>query len=295
MLFLVISERLATKYFNKYVGLLVLIFLSTNEMTFWVGRGLLTSMIFSIFFIVGIHFLLKFLKTKSELQILLSSICFTLAVFIRPNGIIFIPVEIFVVVSYFIFESLKEIFESHGYQPIETPAMEGLETLTGKYGDEGDRLIFKVLNSGDFLSKVDPDSLAKPKAADLAGKIAGKALRYDLTVPFARFVSQHRNDIPFPFKRFQIQPVWRADRPQKGRYREFYQCDVDVIGSGSLVNEVEMIQIIDSAFQKLKVDDVTIGVNNRKILIGMAESLGIMDQFTDFVVALDKWDKIPVK
>jgi histidyl-tRNA synthetase len=192
----------------------------------------------------------------------------------------------------FIFESLKEIFESHGYQPIETPAMEGLETLTGKYGDEGDRLIFKVLNSGDFLAKEDPDSLAQIKAADLVKKIAGKALRYDLTVPFARFVAQHRNDIPFPFKRYQIQPVWRADRPQKGRYREFYQCDVDVIGSGSLVNEVEMIQIIDSAFQKLKVDDVTIGVNNRKILIGMAESLGIMDQFTDFVVALDKWDKI---
>lgn len=192
----------------------------------------------------------------------------------------------------YIFESLKEIFESHGYQPIETPAMEGLETLTGKYGDEGDRLIFKVLNSGDFLAKEDRGALAKIKAADLVGKIAGKALRYDLTVPFARFVSQHRNDIPFPFKRYQIQPVWRADRPQKGRYREFYQCDVDVIGSGSLVNEVEMIQIIDSAFQKLKVDDVTIGVNNRKILVGMAESLGIMDKFTDFVVALDKWDKI---
>jgi len=192
----------------------------------------------------------------------------------------------------FIFESLKEIFESHGFQPIETPAMEGLETLTGKYGDEGDRLIFKVLNSGDFLAKQERSTLAQAKASELAGKIAGKALRYDLTVPFARFVVQHRNDIPFPFKRYQIQPVWRADRPQKGRYREFYQCDVDVIGSDSLVNEVEMVQIIDSAFQKLEVNDFSIGVNNRKILVGMAESLGIMDQFTDFVVALDKWDKI---
>jgi histidyl-tRNA synthetase len=192
----------------------------------------------------------------------------------------------------YIFHCLREIFTSHGYQPIETPAMETLETLTGKYGDEGDRLIFKILNSGNFLSKVEEGSLVNLNSKVLAAKIAEKALRYDLTVPFARYVVEHRNEITFPFKRYQIQPVWRADRPQKGRYREFYQCDVDVIGSDSLINEIELIQIIDTAFQKLCIQEIKIGVNNRKILVGIAQVLGIMDQFSDFVTALDKWDKV---
>ena len=195
----------------------------------------------------------------------------------------------------FIFETLKNIFSIHGYQPIETPSMESLETLTGKYGEEGDRLIFKILNSGDFLAKVDPDLLNTEKAKELGVKICEKALRYDLTVPFARYVVQHQNDISFPFKRYQIQPVWRADRPQKGRYREFYQCDVDVIGSDSLINEVELIQVISKGFDKLGVKNVTIAVNNRKILSGIANALGIENKFTDFVVALDKWDKIGVE
>jgi len=192
----------------------------------------------------------------------------------------------------FIFDTLKSVFQLHGYEPIETPAMENLETLTGKYGEEGDRLIFKILNSGDFLSKVNKEKLTTGDSKGVAKDIAEKALKYDLTVPFARYVVQHQSDITFPFKRYQIQTVWRADRPQKGRYREFYQCDVDVIGSRSLLNEVELIQIIDSAFSKLGITGVNIGINNRKILTGIAEKLGIQEQFSDFVIALDKWDKV---
>ena len=200
----------------------------------------------------------------------------------------FSPVEM--VKRNFIFDTIKDVFKRFGYLPIETPAMENLSTLLGKYGEEGDKLLFKVLNSGDYLSKVKTD-LTKVDSSKLALEISEKGLRYDLTVPFARFVVQHLNDITFPFKRYQIQPVWRADRPQKGRYREFYQCDVDVIGSNSLLNEVELIQIIDQVFQKLNVSTV-IKLNNRKILLGIAEVIGAKDKFIDLTVALDKLDKI---
>ncbi len=200
----------------------------------------------------------------------------------------FSPVEM--VKRNYIFDTIKEVFKRFGYLPIETPSMENLSTLMGKYGEEGDKLLFKVLNSGDYLSKVKSD-LAKAESSKLALEISGKGLRYDLTVPFARFVVQHLNDITFPFKRYQIQPVWRADRPQKGRYREFYQCDVDVIGSNSLLNEVELIQIIDRIFQNLKVNAV-IKLNNRKILLGIAEYIGAPDKFIDITVAIDKLDKI---
>jgi len=198
----------------------------------------------------------------------------------------------------YIFDTVKAVFRTHGFAQIETPAMENSETLMGKYGEEGDRLIFKILNSGDFLKSVPKELLAD--ASDeaisnfkfqISNFISEKALRYDLTVPFARYVVQHRNDLTFPFKRFQIQPVWRADRPQKGRYREFYQCDVDVIGSDSLLNEVELVQIIDSVFAKLNVP-VTLKLNNRKLLAAIAQVVGAPDAFVDITVALDKLDKI---
>lgn len=190
----------------------------------------------------------------------------------------------------FIFDTIKTVFKRFGYLPIETPAMENLSSLLGKYGDEGDKLLFKILNSGDYLSKV-KTNLTEAESSKLALEICEKGLRYDLTVPFARFVVQHLSELTFPFKRYQIQPVWRADRPQKGRYREFYQCDVDVIGSNSLLNEVELIQIIDQVFQKLNVNAL-IKINNRKILQGIAEMIGQADKFMDITIAIDKLDKI---
>lgn len=191
----------------------------------------------------------------------------------------------------YIFDTLRRIFVRFGYQPIETPAMENLDTLTGKYGDEGDRLLFKVLNNGDFLQKADKQALEALDSNKLVASISKRGLRYDLTVPFARFVVLNQNDINFPFKRYQIQPVWRADRPQKGRYQEFYQCDVDVVGSGSLMYEAELAQIYDQAFAELGVK-VVIRLNNRKILAGIAEVAGISDKLTDMTVAIDKLDKI---
>ena len=185
----------------------------------------------------------------------------------------------------YIFNTIRSVFRLNGYSPIETPAMENLSTLLGKYGDEGDKLLFKILNSGDYASKLQPSELAE------ASKICEKGLRYDLTVPFARFVVQHQNDIVFPFKRYQIQPVWRADRPQKGRYREFYQCDVDVIGSKSLLNEVELVGIVERVFDKLGIS-VTLKMNNRKILFGIAEVMGHADKMIDITVAIDKLEKI---
>jgi histidyl-tRNA synthetase len=192
----------------------------------------------------------------------------------------------------YIFETVKSAFECYGYAPIETPAMENVKTLTGKYGDEGDRLIFKVLNSGDYLSKVNLDENTDSKS--LTKQIVEKALRFDLTVPFARFVVQNRNDITFPFKRYQMQNVWRADRPQKGRYREFYQCDADVIGTESLLCEVELVQLYDDVFTKLNIPNVDICINNRKVLSGMVELMGATDLFDQIVIALDKLDKIGI-
>lgn len=191
----------------------------------------------------------------------------------------------------YIFETIRKVFRLYGYQPIETPAMENLSTLTGKYGEEGDKLLFRILNSGDFLSSVNEPELLGRDSAKLSPKICEKGLRYDLTVPFARYVVQHRDEIVFPFKRYQIQPVWRADRPQKGRYREFFQCDVDVIGSDSLYNEAELIQIIDDVFERLKIN-IKILLNNRKILAGIAEYAGIPEKLTDITVALDKYEKV---
>lgn len=191
----------------------------------------------------------------------------------------------------YIFDTIKSVFKLYGYQPIETPAMENLSTLLGKYGEEGDKLLFKILNSGDFLTKADDALLQEKDSSKLTAQISEKGLRYDLTVPFARFVVQHRNDLQFPFKRYQIQPVWRADRPQKGRYREFYQCDVDVIGSNSLLNEVELIQIVDEVYRRLKIN-VLVKINNRKILSGIAEVIGQPDKIIDITVAIDKIDKI---
>ncbi len=191
----------------------------------------------------------------------------------------------------YIAEVLKTAFEKFGYQPIETPSFENLNTLMGKYGEEGDRLIFKILRSGDFFSKIGDTPVNRENAKGLASKITDKALRYDLTVPFARYVVQHQNELEFPFKRYQIQPVWRADRPQKGRFREFYQCDADVVGSASLLQEVELVQLYDETFSTLGLE-VTIKINNRKILAGIAEVAGIADQLIDFTVALDKLDKI---
>ncbi len=191
----------------------------------------------------------------------------------------------------YIFDTIKNVFKKYGFSQIETPAMENLSTLMGKYGDEGDKLLFKILNSGDFLSKVDESALTEKNSVKLTSKISEKGLRYDLTVPFARFVVQHRNDISFPFKRYQIQPVWRADRPQKGRYREFFQCDVDVVGSNSLLNELELIQIVDEVYQNFGIN-VVLKLNNRKILSGIAEVVGEADRIIDITVAIDKMEKI---
>ncbi|HLV69347.1 MAG TPA: histidine--tRNA ligase [Xanthomarina sp.] len=192
----------------------------------------------------------------------------------------------------YIFHTIQKQFELYGFQPIETPSFENSDTLMGKYGDEGDRLIFKILNSGDYLSKVDNTLYASKDSNSITSKISEKALRYDLTVPFARYVVQHQNDIEFPFKRYQMQPVWRADRPQKGRFREFYQCDADVVGSTSLWQEVEFVQLYDAVFTALKLEGVTIKINNRKILSGIAEVIGASNKLIDFTVALDKLDKI---
>ncbi len=191
----------------------------------------------------------------------------------------------------YIFDTITEVYRLYGFRQIETPAMENLSTLMGKYGEEGDKLLFKILNSGDFLSAMSRDDLTEGNAVKTANKISEKGLRYDLTVPFARYVVMHRNEITFPFKRFQIQPVWRADRPQKGRYREFFQCDADNVGSDSLLNEVELIQIMDEVFTRLGIS-VQVKLNNRKILSGIAEIIGEADKITDITVAIDKLDKI---
>ena len=191
----------------------------------------------------------------------------------------------------YIFNTIREVFYLYGFQQIETPSMENLSTLMGKYGDEGDKLLFKIQNSGDYFSGLTDEELLSRNAAKLASKFCEKGLRYDLTVPFARYVVMHRDEIAFPFKRFQIQPVWRADRPQKGRYREFYQCDADVVGSNSLLNEVELVQMIDTVFRKFGIR-VSIKINNRKILSGIAEIIGEADKIVDITVAIDKLDKI---
>jgi len=195
----------------------------------------------------------------------------------------------------YIFEVIKTHFQTYGFQPIETPSFENSETLMGKYGDEGDRLIFKILNSGDFLNKVNEDVYSSKNSSALTSKISEKALRYDLTVPFARYVVMHQNELDFPFKRYQIQPVWRADRPQKGRFREFFQCDADVVGSDSLLQEVELVQLYDAVFTDLKLVGATIKINNRKILAGISEVIGERDKLIDFTVALDKLDKIGIE
>ena len=191
----------------------------------------------------------------------------------------------------YIFNTIREVFYRYGFQQIETPSMENLSTLMGKYGEEGDKLLFKIQNSGDYFSGLTDEELLSRNAAKLTSKFCEKGLRYDLTVPFARYVVMHRDEITFPFKRFQIQPVWRADRPQKGRYREFYQCDADVVGSNSLLNEVELVQMIDAVFQKFGIR-VSIKINNRKILTGIAEIIGEADKIVDITVAIDKLDKI---
>lgn len=191
----------------------------------------------------------------------------------------------------YIFNTIKDVYSLYGFQQIETPALESLQTLMGKYGEEGDKLLFKILNSGDFLRKVDAGELAERNTLKLAAKLCEKGLRYDLTVPFARYVVMHHDELQFPFKRYQIQPVWRADRPQKGRYREFYQCDADVVGSDSLLNEVELMQIVDEVFKRFGVR-VIIKINNRKILTGIAEMIGAADKIVDITVAIDKLDKI---
>lgn len=191
----------------------------------------------------------------------------------------------------YIFDTIREVYNLYGFRQIETPSMENLSTLMGKYGEEGDKLLFKILNSGDFLSGFSQEELSEKNSVRFASKACEKGLRYDLTVPFARYVVMHRNEISFPFKRFQIQPVWRADRPQKGRYREFFQCDADIVGSDSLINEVELLQIIDTVFSRFGIR-VSIKLNNRKILTGMAEMIGQPDKITDITVAIDKLDKI---
>ncbi len=204
----------------------------------------------------------------------------------------FLPAE--VIKRNFIFKTIRETFVKYGYQPIETPVMENLSTLTGKYGEEGDRLLFKVLNNGDFLSKANEKALAEKDSNGVLASISKRGLRYDLTVPFARFVVMHQNDIAFPFKRYAIQPVWRADRPQKGRYQEFYQCDVDVVGSESLMYEAELVQIYDEVFAKLNLKSV-IKINNRKVLYGMAEAAGVADKFVEMTTAIDKLDKVGIE
>ena len=193
----------------------------------------------------------------------------------------------------YIFDTIKEVYALYGFEQIETPAMETLHTLMGKYGEEGDKLLFKVLNSGDYISKVTDEELQTRNSLKLATKLCEKGLRYDLTVPFARYVVMHRDELQLPFKRYQIQPVWRADRPQKGRYREFYQCDADVVGSDSLLNEVELMQIIDTVFTRFGIR-VMIKINNRKILTGIAEVIGEADKIVDITVAIDKLDKIGI-
>ncbi|MDD3687309.1 MAG: histidine--tRNA ligase [Bacteroidales bacterium] len=194
----------------------------------------------------------------------------------------------------YIFDNIESVFKKYGFSPIETPAMENLSTLLGKYGEEGDKLLFKILNSGDYAKDIVANDLNNEQLSKLTSKISEKGLRYDLTVPFARFVVQNRNEISFPFKRYQIQPVWRADKPQKGRYREFYQCDVDVIGSNSLLNEFELMQIVDEVFAKLGIG-VTLKINNRKVLAGIAEAIGEPDKFMAITVAIDKIDKIGIE
>lgn len=191
----------------------------------------------------------------------------------------------------YIFDTIKSVFARYGYMPLETPAMENLSTLMGKYGEEGDKLLFKILDSGDFLKNMSPEDVTNGNSAAASVKICEKGLRYDLTVPFARYVVQHQNELVFPYKRYQVQPVWRADRPQKGRYREFYQCDVDVIGSRSMLNELELIQIVSDVFKKLNIN-VTLKLNNRKILYGISEAVGHADKMMDITVAIDKLDKI---
>lgn len=193
----------------------------------------------------------------------------------------------------YIFDTIKTVFKRFGFQPIETPSMENLSTLLGKYGEEGDKLLFRILNSGDFMSGVEQNG-EMLHSEKIAGKICEKGLRYDLTVPFARFVVQYRDQISFPFRRYQIQPVWRADRPQKGRYREFYQCDVDIVGSNSLLNEAELVQIVDEVFNALKIN-VVLKINNRKVLAGIAEYIGKPDVLVDITVAIDKLDKIGIE
>lgn len=207
-----------------------------------------------------------------------------------PKGTRDFSPEIMVKRNY-IFDTIKNVFKLYGYMPLETPAMENLSTLMGKYGDEGDKLLFKILNSGDFIGNIPENELLEKNSLKLTNQISEKGLRYDLTVPFARFVVQHQNELTFPFKRYQIQPVWRADRPQKGRYREFYQCDVDVVGSDSLLHEVELIQIVDEVYRRLNIR-VRLLLNNRKILAGIAENIGYPEQLTDITVAIDKMDKI---
>lgn len=194
----------------------------------------------------------------------------------------------------YIFSTIKEVYSLYGFQQIETPALETLQTLMGKYGEEGDKLLFKVLNSGDYLAKIDNQELEERNSVKLASKLCEKGLRYDLTVPFARYVAMHREELQLPFKRYQIQPVWRADRPQKGRYREFYQCDADIVGSDSLLNEVELMQIVDTVFSKFGIR-VAIKINNRKILSGIAEVIGEADKIVDITVAIDKLDKIGIE
>ncbi|MDF1696581.1 MAG: histidine--tRNA ligase [Saprospiraceae bacterium] len=201
----------------------------------------------------------------------------------------FLPAQVYK--RNFIFDTIRSVFKKYGYQPIETPTMELLSTLTGKYGEEGDKLLFKVLNNGEFLDDVDDQLLAAKDHKKILPEISKRGLRYDLTVPFARYVVMHQNDIKFPFKRYHIQPVWRADRPQKGRYQEFYQCDVDVVGSDSLMYEAELTKILDEALHKLNVKSI-IKINNRKILFGLAEAMGITDNFMDMTMAIDKLDKI---
>lgn len=193
----------------------------------------------------------------------------------------------------YIFDTIRQVYALYGFQQIETPAMETLQTLMGKYGEEGDKLLFKILNSGNYLSKITEEEFAERNSLHLASKLCEKGLRYDLTVPFARYVVMHREELQLPFKRYQIQPVWRADRPQKGRYREFYQCDADVVGSNSLLNEVELMQIVDTVFCKFGIR-VQIKINNRKILTGIAEIIGEADKIVDITVAIDKLDKIGI-
>lgn len=194
----------------------------------------------------------------------------------------------------YIFDTIREVFKLYGFKQIETPAIENLSTLMGKYGEEGDKLLFKILNSGDFLRGADKSLVENDDYLHLTSQISEKGLRYDLTVPFARYVVQHRNEVQFPFKRFQIQPVWRADRPQKGRYREFYQCDADIVGSDSLVNEIELLQLVDEVFSRLKIN-ITIKLNNRKVLAGIAELIGAPEKIIDITVAIDKIDKIGIE